>query len=63
MQNFKDKMLNYEAEPPKGTWDHIASELNEGNQKVIQLPGLRKKSRFLFYGLTAAASLVIWALL
>ncbi len=59
MQNFKDKLLNYEAEPPKGAWDNIASELNDGNQKVIQLPGLRKRSRFLFYGLTAAASLVI----
>ncbi len=59
MQNFKDKLLNYEPEPPKGLWDNIAAELNNSDQKVIQLPGLRKRSRFLFYGLTAAASLVI----
>lgn len=59
MQNFKDKLLNYEAEPPIGIWDNIAAELNDGDQKVIQLPSLRKRSRFLFYGLTAAASLVI----
>ncbi len=59
MQNFKDKLLNYEAVPPKGTWDNISINLDGGDQKVIPLSGLRKKSRFVFYGLTAAASLVI----
>ncbi|MDQ6761755.1 MAG: hypothetical protein M3015_03895 [Bacteroidota bacterium] len=59
MQNFKDKLFNYEANPPKNIWDNIAFELDAGDKKVIQMPGLRKRSRFLFYGLTAAASLII----
>lgn len=59
MQNFKDKLFNYEANPPANVWDNISAELDAGDQKVIQMPGLRKKSRLLFYGLTAAASLVI----
>ncbi len=59
MQNFKDKLFNYEANPPESIWDSIASELDAGDQKIIQMPGLRKRSRFLFYGLTAAASLII----
>ena len=59
MQNFKDKLFNYEANPPADLWESIAAELDADDQKVIQMPGLRKRSRFLFYGLTAAASLVI----
>lgn len=59
MQNFKDKLFNYEANPPANAWNNIAAELESGDQKVIQMPGLRKRSRLLFYGLTAAASLVI----
>ncbi|MEO8109270.1 MAG: hypothetical protein ABI594_04525 [Ginsengibacter sp.] len=59
MQNFKDRLFNYEANPPESIWDSIASELDSGDQKVMQMPGLRKRSRFLFYSLTAAASLII----
>jgi len=57
MQNFKNKLHDFEAHPPKETWAKISSELD--NEKVIQLPGIRRRSRLLFYGLTAAASLLI----
>ncbi len=59
MQNFKDKLFNYEANPPESIWDSIASELDDGDKKVMQMPGLRRRSRVLFYSLTAAASLII----
>ena len=57
MQNFKNKLYNYEATPPPGMWSDIANELD--NEKVVNIPGLRSRSKLLFYGLTAAASLVI----
>lgn len=57
MQNFKNKLYDYEATPPEGIWSKIAEQLDD--EKVIELPGIRRKSRWLFYGLTAAASLAI----
>ena len=58
MQKFKDKLYNYEAPPPEVLWGKIIEGLD--NEKVVQMPrGIRRKSKFLFYGLTAAASLVI----
>lgn len=56
MENFKEKLYNYEAEPPSNVWENISAELNHADPKIISL---RKKSRFIFYGVTAAASLVI----
>lgn len=32
MSSVKDKMLNYEAVPPQGTWDKIAAALDEAQQ-------------------------------
>src|SRR5574340_1162669 len=57
MEHFKNKLYNYETPPPEGVWQNIVNELDQ--QKVIKLPGLRRKSKFLFYALTAAASLII----
>lgn len=57
MEDYKNKLLNYQETPPADIWNKISNELND--EKVIQIPGLRKKSKLLFYGLTAAASLVI----
>ncbi len=57
MQNFKNKLYNYETPPPEGIWSNIVKELDD--EKVIKMPGLRRRSKFLFYSLTAAASLVI----
>ncbi|MEO6637383.1 MAG: hypothetical protein ABIN25_03840 [Ginsengibacter sp.] len=59
MENFQNRLFNYEAEPPEIIWDNIVNELDNGDKRVVQLPGLRKRSKLLFYGLTAAASLVI----
>jgi hypothetical protein len=57
MEDFKNKLLNYQETPPADIWNKISDELND--EKIIQIPGLRRKSKFLFYSLTAAASLVI----
>ncbi|MEO6704641.1 MAG: hypothetical protein ABIN04_02175 [Ginsengibacter sp.] len=57
MQNFKNKLYNYETPPPEGTWEKIADEIS--NEKVIKMPGFRRRSKFLFYGATAAAALII----
>lgn len=58
MQKFNDKLYNYEAPPPEVVWSKIVEVIDK--EKVVQMPrGIRRKSKFLFYGLTAAASLVI----
>lgn len=57
MQNFKNKLYNYETPPPGDMWSKISGELDD--QKVVQLKGLRGRSKFIFYGATAAAALLI----
>ena len=57
MQNFKNKLYNYETPPPEDLWSKISGELDE--QKVVQLKGWRGKSKFIYYGATAAAALII----
>lgn len=59
MQDFKEKLYNYEALPPGEIWDNINAELNKGEHKIVSMQALRRKSKFLFYGVTAAASLII----
>ncbi len=58
MQNFKEKLYNYEAEPPSEIWQNIASELNDSANKLVSVKDVRKRSQLIFYTLTAAASLV-----
>lgn len=57
MDNFKDKLYQLEVTPPPDMWSKIEASLDD--EKVIQLPGIRKRSTFLFYGITAAAAIVI----
>ena len=57
MQNFKNKLYNYETPPPEDIWSKISGTLDE--QKVVQLKGWRGRSKFLYYGATAAAALII----
>jgi hypothetical protein len=59
MQSFKDKLHNYEADPPGDIWQKINSELNKGDDNAISIKGFRRKSKFIFYGITAAASVII----
>ena len=59
MQNFKQKLYEYESTPPENIWDNIARELDNSEPRVIQIPAFRKRSKFIFYSLTAAASLLI----
>ena len=58
MQNFKEKLYSYEVEPPSGIWQNIAIELNGSDNKVVSAKGFQRRSDVVFYGLTAAASLV-----
>lgn len=59
MQDFKQKIYDYESTPPKTIWDNIVNELDNNENKVLQIPAFRKRSKLIFYGLTAAASLFI----
>ncbi|MEO6188118.1 MAG: hypothetical protein ABIO82_00570 [Ginsengibacter sp.] len=59
MQNFKDKLYNYEQEPPEGIWNKLDILLDQQEERVEKIHILRHRSKYLFYGLTAAASLVI----
>lgn len=56
MQNFKNKLYNYEAAPPEQLWDDIVEQIQ--NEKVIDLR-LNPRPRLLFYSATAAASIII----
>ena len=59
MQNFKEKLYNYEAEPPAEIWQNINAELDGSDTQIVSITGLRKRSKLVFYGITAAASLII----
>jgi len=56
MQDFKNNIYNYKVTPPEGMWERIADKLDD--EKVIKIHNYRK-SKFVFYGATAAASVVI----
>lgn len=56
MQNFKDKLYNYETPPPLEVWQQINDELQ--NSKVVKIAGYKKIKGF-YYMAVAAASLVI----
>lgn len=56
MQNFKNKLYNYETPPPEKIWDNIIEDLYD--ERVIKMHRYRK-NKFLFYGATAAASIII----
>ncbi|MEO9070859.1 MAG: hypothetical protein ABI261_07475 [Ginsengibacter sp.] len=59
MKNFKEKLYDYNAEPPAELWNNINAELDKNAGNVFSLRRLRKRSKLIFYGLTAAASLII----
>lgn len=56
MQSFKNKLYNYETPPPEKIWDNIIEDLHD--EKVIKIHRYRR-NKFLFYGATAAASIII----
>ena len=58
MQNYKERLYNYEETPPEEIWDNISAELDAKDARPL-ITGLRRRSKFIFYGLTAAASLII----
>jgi hypothetical protein len=56
MQNFKNKLYDFEVTPPENIWSDISKDL-AGN-KIIKITD-RKKTKSLYYLAIAAASLVI----
>ena len=56
MQNFKNKLYNYETPPPGEIWQQINTELQ--NERIVNIPRY-KKSKSFYYLAVAAASLVI----
>jgi hypothetical protein len=58
MENFKERLYNHEVNPPAEIWDNISAELDTNDSK-FQLRVSRRRSKLVFYVLTAAASLVI----
>ncbi|MEO8763401.1 MAG: hypothetical protein ABI416_03900 [Ginsengibacter sp.] len=59
MQNYKDRLYNHEATPPPEIWDTISAGLENKGGRIFPMNALRRRSKFIFYGLTAAASLLI----
>ena len=57
MKRFKERLYNYETPPPDDAWSKIEQHLD--GQNVIEIRGLRKRSKLFFYAVTAAASLFI----
>lgn len=56
MKGLKNKLYHFETPPPEGAWEKIVEELD--NEKVVKLYQ-RKRPRLLFYGITAAASILL----
>lgn len=56
MQDFKNKLYQYEASPPEEMWHQIARELN--NEKVIKIHDHRK-NKFVLYAVAAAVSVIV----
>lgn len=56
MQDFKNKLYNYETPPPEEIRNRISEEMQ--SEKVINIVG-RRKSKFVFYAAAVAISLVI----
>jgi len=59
MQNFKERLYNHEETPPPEIWNKISAELTNSDSGAYPIRGLRRRSKFVFYALTAAASLLI----
>jgi len=64
MQDFKNKLYNFEKTPPENLWEEISGHLKNSeseiiNQQPAKIRGIRGRSKFLYYAMTAAASLII----
>lgn len=57
MQNFKNKLYNYETPPPVEIWKDIAEELQK--EKMKNKPDNRK-STFIFFAAAAASVIIIF---
>ena len=59
-KTLKDKMYNYEAMPPQGVWEAIATELDKpGEDEKVRIIEPRKNNRVLTYSLLAAAAVIV----
>lgn len=56
MEDFKNKLYQFEAAPPAGIWNQIEEELKNGKSVRSQR---NRKHKLIFYAVAAAASVVI----
>ncbi len=56
MERLKEKMLNYEEEPPQGNWEAIASKLNT-DEMII--PIRKKTNKRIYYTIAVAAAVAL----
>ncbi|MEO5648027.1 MAG: hypothetical protein ABIQ56_06670, partial [Chitinophagaceae bacterium] len=54
----KDRMYEHEEIPPAGTWERIASEL-DNSEKFVFMPGIDQRRKSRFSRLAAAASIIL----
>lgn len=59
MDNFKNRIYNYETTPPEGVWEAIASELDDHEVKVIPVTG--KKNNLVYYLAAASVAVIIFS--
>ncbi len=57
MHRLKDKMFNYEEEPPMGNWEAIASKLD--TEEINVLPQKQKSNKKLYYTIAIAAAIAL----
>jgi hypothetical protein len=58
MQRLKDKMYNYEVQPPYQNWKLITAALD--SEKVNNLNSTKKKNKLIYYSLGIAAAIVVF---
>jgi hypothetical protein len=57
MQNFKDKMYNYEVTPPTESWDVIVSRL--ASEKTVNQLTARRINKAFYYVIAVAATVTV----
>ena len=58
MEDFKNRIYNYETTPPEGVWEAIASELEEHQGKII--PVTRKKNNRVYFLAAASVAVILF---
>src|SRR5436190_17532929 len=58
MRSLKDKMYNYEVNPPSESWELITTALDNG--KTNDLSSSKKRGRLFYYSFGVAAAIAVF---